>query len=157
MDKVKIIALKESVLEDNDQNAQALQEELRAGGTCLLNLMSSPGSGKTTTLLALNRAFDGRLSWPSRRTRAMPVGGSADPAMSGSTDFREPQRPPKTDYSTYPVGSGVSALKHFRKTTAVLIAVLPSHSAFMISVRQARVLPPSSFRFHLTADTLDFG
>ena len=63
MDKVKIIALKESVLEDNDQDAQALREELRAGGTCLLNLMSAPGSGQTTTLLALNKAFDGRLRW----------------------------------------------------------------------------------------------
>ena len=37
------------------------------------------------------------------------------------------------------------------------LAVLPSHSAFMVSVRQARVLPPSSFRFRLAADTLDFG
>jgi hydrogenase nickel incorporation protein HypB len=63
MDKVKIIALKESVLEDNDQDARALREELRGRGTCLLNLMSSPGSGKTTTLLALNRAFGGRLRW----------------------------------------------------------------------------------------------
>ncbi len=63
MEQVKIIALKESVLEDNDQDARALREELRAGGTCLLNLMSSPGSGKTTTLLALNRAFAGRLRW----------------------------------------------------------------------------------------------
>ena len=63
MEKAKIIALKESVLEDNDQDAQALREELHAGGTCLMNLMSSPGSGKTTTLLALNKAFDGRLRW----------------------------------------------------------------------------------------------
>ena len=63
MDKVKIIALKESVLEDNDQDAQALREELQAGGTCLLNLMSAPGSGKTTTLLALNKAFGGRVRW----------------------------------------------------------------------------------------------
>ena len=37
------------------------------------------------------------------------------------------------------------------------LAVLPSHSAFMVSVRQARVLPPSSSRFRLAADTLDFG
>ena len=63
MDKIKIIALKESVLEDNDQDAQNLREELRSRGTCLLNLMSSPGSGKTTTLLALNQAFAGRLRW----------------------------------------------------------------------------------------------
>ena len=63
MDQVKIIALKESVLEDNDRDAQNLREELRAQGTCLINLMSSPGSGKTTTLLALNKAFAGRLRW----------------------------------------------------------------------------------------------
>ena len=63
MDKVKIIALKESVLEDNNQDAQNLRDELQGRGTCLLNLMSSPGSGKTTTLLALNRAFAGRLRW----------------------------------------------------------------------------------------------
>ncbi|MBQ5787606.1 MAG: hydrogenase accessory protein HypB, partial [Oscillospiraceae bacterium] len=63
MDEIKIIALKESVLEDNDRDAQALRDELKAQGTCLINLMSSPGSGKTTTLLALNRAFGGRLHW----------------------------------------------------------------------------------------------
>ena len=63
MDEIKIIALKESVLEDNGRDAQALRDELKARGTCLINLMSSPGSGKTTTLLALNRAFGGRLRW----------------------------------------------------------------------------------------------
>ena len=63
MDKVKIIAPKESVLEDNNLDAQNLRDELQGRGTCLLNLMSSPGSGKTTTLLALNRAFAGRLRW----------------------------------------------------------------------------------------------
>ena len=63
MEDVKIIALKESVLEDNNQDAQNLRKELHRQGTCLLNLMSSPGSGKTTTLLALNRAFGGRLRW----------------------------------------------------------------------------------------------
>ena len=63
MEKMKVIELKESVLEDNDQDAAKLREELRSKGICLLNLMSSPGSGKTTTLLALNKAFDGRLRW----------------------------------------------------------------------------------------------
>ena len=63
MEQVKIIALKESVLEDNNLDAQNLRDELQGRGTCLLNLMSSPGSGKTTTLLALNRAFAGRLRW----------------------------------------------------------------------------------------------
>jgi len=63
MDQIKIIELKESILDDNDKDAELLRNELRSGGTCLLNLMSSPGSGKTTTLLALNRAFGNRLRW----------------------------------------------------------------------------------------------
>ena len=63
MEKAKIITLKESILEDNDRDAVRLREELRSSGTCLLNLMSSPGSGKTSTLLALNKAFAGKLRW----------------------------------------------------------------------------------------------
>ena len=62
MEDIKIIELKESVLEDNDADAQALRNELHSRGTCLLNLMSSPGSGKTTTLLASGGSFAG-VSW----------------------------------------------------------------------------------------------
>jgi hydrogenase nickel incorporation protein HypB len=62
-DPVKIIELKESVLEDNNKDAQSLRSELKAQKTCLLNLMSGPGSGKTTTLLALNKYLKGRLKW----------------------------------------------------------------------------------------------
>ena len=63
MDEVKIITVKESLLADNDKDAQALRDTLKQGGTCLLNLMSAPGSGKTSTLLALQTAFAGRLRW----------------------------------------------------------------------------------------------
>ena len=62
-DPVKIIELKESILEDNNKDAQDLRSELKAQKTCLLNLMSGPGSGKTTTLLALNKYLRGRLKW----------------------------------------------------------------------------------------------
>ena len=62
-DPVKIIELKESVLEDNHKDAQDLRSELKALKTCLLNLMSGPGSGKTTTLLALDKYLRGRLKW----------------------------------------------------------------------------------------------
>ena len=62
-DPVKIIELKESVLVDNNKDAQDLRSELKAQKTCLLNLMSGPGSGKTTTLLALNKYLRGRLKW----------------------------------------------------------------------------------------------
>ena len=51
MDKLKIIEVKESVFADNDREASRLRQELKREKTFLLNLMSSPGSGKTTTLV----------------------------------------------------------------------------------------------------------
>jgi len=51
MDPIRIIEVKESVFADNDRQAEALREQLRGEHTFLMNLMSSPGSGKTTTLL----------------------------------------------------------------------------------------------------------
>lgn len=50
MEQYKIIEVKESVFADNDREAARLREELKRDRTFLLNLMSSPGSGKTTTL-----------------------------------------------------------------------------------------------------------
>ena len=51
MDEVKVIEIKKSVFAANDQDAAALRNELKHKGVYLLNLMSSPGSGKTTTLI----------------------------------------------------------------------------------------------------------
>lgn len=50
MDEVRILEIKQSVFADNDRQAEALRAELKKKGIFLLNLMSSPGSGKTTTL-----------------------------------------------------------------------------------------------------------
>ena len=50
MAEFKVIEVKQSVLENNDRLAAQLREELKKSHTFLLNLMSSPGSGKTTTL-----------------------------------------------------------------------------------------------------------
>ena len=50
MNEFRILEIKQSVFEDNDRTADSLREELRAKGVFLLNLMSSPGAGKTTTL-----------------------------------------------------------------------------------------------------------
>lgn len=50
-DPVRIIEIKENVMADNDREADAVRARLRQEKTFLLNLMSSPGSGKTTTLL----------------------------------------------------------------------------------------------------------
>ena len=51
MDPYKVIEIKQSVFEDNDKQANDLRCELKKDKTFLLNLMSSPGSGKTTTVL----------------------------------------------------------------------------------------------------------
>lgn len=50
MNEYKTIELKRTIFEDNDADANRLRETLKNEGTYLINLMSSPGSGKTTTL-----------------------------------------------------------------------------------------------------------
>ncbi len=51
MKDFKVLEIKESIFEDNNHQAALLRDELKKKGTFLLNLMSSPGSGKTTTVL----------------------------------------------------------------------------------------------------------
>ena len=59
MDEIKIIEIKKSIFADNDKDADALRQELKKKGVYLLNLMSAPGSGKTTTLIqTINRLKD---------------------------------------------------------------------------------------------------
>ncbi len=53
MDAYRVIEVKQSVFADNDADAALLRKELKEQGTFLINLMSSPGSGKTTTLTQL--------------------------------------------------------------------------------------------------------
>ena len=56
MDALRVIEIKKSVFADNDCDADALRKELKKKGVFLLNLMSAPGSGKTTTLIqTINR------------------------------------------------------------------------------------------------------
>ena len=50
MDPIRVIEVKESIFADNNADAERLRGQLKKQGTFLLNLMSSPGSGKTTTL-----------------------------------------------------------------------------------------------------------
>ena len=50
MDTVKILEVKQSIFASNDEQAEALRKELKKKKVFLLNLMSAPGSGKTTTL-----------------------------------------------------------------------------------------------------------
>ncbi len=54
---VKILEIKQSVFANNDRQADALREELKKQGVYLLNVMSSPGAGKTTTLVKTIEAW----------------------------------------------------------------------------------------------------
>ena len=63
MSDLKIIEVKQSVFADNDKDAESLRSQLKEEKTFLLNLMSSPGSGKTTTLLALAERLKDRIRW----------------------------------------------------------------------------------------------
>lgn len=61
MKDFKVIEVKRSILDDNDADASKLREELKAQGTFLLNLMSSPGAGKTTMLKRLISMLGGEM------------------------------------------------------------------------------------------------
>lgn len=53
MENLKVIKIKQSVFADNNADADRLRKQLKEEKTFLLNLMSSPGSGKTSILLSL--------------------------------------------------------------------------------------------------------
>jgi hydrogenase nickel incorporation protein HypB len=62
MDTYKVLEIKQSVFADNNRQADLLREELKKGKTFLLNLMSSPGSGKTETVLRTIEALKDEMS-----------------------------------------------------------------------------------------------
>ena len=62
MEPIRIIELKESIFADNNADADRLRGQLKQQGTFLLNLMSSPGSGKTSTLKRTIAALKDELS-----------------------------------------------------------------------------------------------
>ena len=61
MKEVRVLEIKESVFADNDRQADNLRRELKEQGVFLMNLMSSPGSGKTTTLKGTIEQLKDRL------------------------------------------------------------------------------------------------
>lgn len=61
MNEFKIIEIKKSIFEDNNKDAEKLRGELKESKTFLLNLMSSPGSGKTTILMRTIEALKDKL------------------------------------------------------------------------------------------------
>ena len=61
MSDYRVIEVKQSVLASNEQKADELRSKMKEKGTLLINLMSSPGSGKTTTLRRTIKALKGEL------------------------------------------------------------------------------------------------
>lgn len=55
MDELKVFKIQKGLREDNDRIAHLTREELKSQKTYLINIMSSPGSGKTTTLVSTIR------------------------------------------------------------------------------------------------------
>jgi hydrogenase nickel incorporation protein HypB len=62
MDMVKVLEIKQSVFADNNRQADEIRQELKQSQTFMLNLMSSPGSGKTTTLVRTIEALKDELA-----------------------------------------------------------------------------------------------
>lgn len=62
MDTFRVIEVKQSIFADNNADAEKLRSEMKQQGTFLVNLMSSPGSGKTTTLQGLISRLKDSLS-----------------------------------------------------------------------------------------------
>ena len=62
MSEVRVIQVNESIFAENDRSAELIRKRLTAQGTLFLNFMSSPGSGKTTTLVALINRLKGSLN-----------------------------------------------------------------------------------------------
>ena len=61
MSEVKVIHVNESIFAENDRTAEVIRKKLSDRGTLFLNFMSSPGSGKTSTLVSLINRLKGRL------------------------------------------------------------------------------------------------
>jgi len=62
MKEFRVLKIKESVFEDNNKDARLLREQLKEENTFLLNLMSSPGAGKTTILVNTIDSLKEKLS-----------------------------------------------------------------------------------------------
>ncbi|GAA0778010.1 hydrogenase nickel incorporation protein HypB [Clostridium subterminale] len=62
MEAYKVLEIKQNVFDNNDRQAELLREDLKKDGVFLLNLMSSPGSGKTTTVLRTIEALKNEMN-----------------------------------------------------------------------------------------------
>lgn len=85
MDNIRVIQIKQSLFADNDADAERLRGQLKEEKTFLLNLMSSPGSGKTTTLL---RTIENLRSQPHIGVMEADIDSSVDAQTISTTGVR---------------------------------------------------------------------
>lgn len=91
---VRTIELKKTLLEDNDKDADVLREQLKKDRTFYLNLMSSPGSGKTTTLVAtINRILDTEIQPEGRYLKPGVMEADIDSDVDAKTIMAETGAP----------------------------------------------------------------
>ena len=62
MGEVRTIQINESIFAENDRQSAQIRRQMTEQGTLFLNFMSSPGSGKTTTLISLINRLKDRLT-----------------------------------------------------------------------------------------------
>lgn len=87
---VKTIQLKKTLLEDNDKDADRLRKQLKKDGTFYINIMSSPGSGKTTTLVAtINRLLETEIQPEGRYLEIGVMEADIDSDVDAKTIMRE--------------------------------------------------------------------
>lgn len=63
MEKVRIIEVKESIFADNNEDAMRLRSQLKEDKTFLLNIMASPGAGKTSLLKRIAKDLEGKITF----------------------------------------------------------------------------------------------
>ena len=92
MDKFRVIEVKQSIFEDNNKDAEILRNSLKEKGTYLINLMSSPGAGKTMLAKRLTTILPPMTLEEALETTEIysAVGKLEGKALIATRPFREP-------------------------------------------------------------------
>ena len=136
MDKYRVLEIKESVFESNDREADKLRGDLKKEKTFLLNLMSSPGSGKTTTLMATIEALKDD---PLRSWRISPLDWQQSKTYDKFVRYGERVlRRTSRDYAPWYVVEGVD---HYYRSLTVGRILLEGLQAALANPQRTRLQP----------------